>query len=211
MNISELIVLNTTKIGEKSLVVHCMSSLWGRRSFITTIGKLGTSFYQPLSIIEAKVIENAKSDLWRISSVSLIEPLYSIRSNFSKGAIAIFISELIYRAVLEGGIELYNWLKQRVLTLERLENDYSNFHLRFLLELISAMGFGASTTDLMPFVGDNLTNVRILVEEDLAAALTLPLSGTIRSQIAESFLNYLSYHLDIKLNIKSLEVYRNLF
>ncbi|MBQ2006150.1 MAG: recombination protein O N-terminal domain-containing protein, partial [Bacteroidales bacterium] len=59
---SELIVLASTKVGEKSLVIHCLSRDWGRRSFIVSLTKqINSAYFLPLNIIEAEVIENPKS------------------------------------------------------------------------------------------------------------------------------------------------------
>jgi hypothetical protein len=55
----ELIVLSTTKVGEKALVVHTLSREWGRRGFLVHSGaKAGMSRFLPLNILEAEVVEN---------------------------------------------------------------------------------------------------------------------------------------------------------
>ena len=48
----ELIVLSTTKVGEKALVVHTLSREWGRRGFLVHSGaKAGMSRFLPLNIL----------------------------------------------------------------------------------------------------------------------------------------------------------------
>ncbi|MBR4822846.1 MAG: recombination protein O N-terminal domain-containing protein, partial [Bacteroidales bacterium] len=37
----ELVVLNSTKLGDSSLVLHCLSREYGRRSFIVAVRKGG--------------------------------------------------------------------------------------------------------------------------------------------------------------------------
>ena len=56
----ELIVLSTTKVGEKALVVHTLSREWGRRGFLVHSGaKAGMSRFLPLNILEAEVVPEA--------------------------------------------------------------------------------------------------------------------------------------------------------
>ena len=44
MNVIELIVLGTTKIGENALVVHSLSREYGRRGFVVRVGKGASGF-----------------------------------------------------------------------------------------------------------------------------------------------------------------------
>jgi DNA repair protein RecO (recombination protein O) len=138
-----LIVLNSTKLGENSLVLHCLCREMGRRSFIVTVRKGGSrALYLPPNILDAEVIENRKSDLWRLRGISAVHPLNGIRSDFDKNAISLFMSEVLWRAVQDGAAEegLYDWCERSVLTLDALEGDFANYHLRFLMELAGAMG-----------------------------------------------------------------------
>ena len=131
-------MLTVTKVGDKSLVLHTLSSEWGRRSFIASASrKVPGGALQPLSLLEAEVQENPRSELWRLHSVSVPEPLAGIRSNLHKNAITMFMSEVLYRAVKdgEGGGGFFDWCRRSILTLDALESDFSNYHLRFLLEL----------------------------------------------------------------------------
>ena len=55
---TRLIILNTTKIGERSLVLHALSPDWGRRSFVAAVPKGGVmALFQPLSVLDAEVVE----------------------------------------------------------------------------------------------------------------------------------------------------------
>ena len=91
MNIStQLIILNITKTGEKSIVLHTLSPDFGRKSFITTVSKSSPmAMFQPLNILDAEVIENPKSDLWRLKSISAGHALNSIRTNLYKNSITL--------------------------------------------------------------------------------------------------------------------------
>ena len=166
-----------------------------------------------LNILEGEVSENPKSDLWRVRRLTAASPLNGIRSSISKNSITLFMSEVLYRTVRDGVLEdgLFDWCRRSILTLDALESDFSNYHLRFLLEFAVALGFSPSLTDLAPFAGEHLAEIRTLLESDFAGSMLLPLNGVARNEIAESLLQYIGFHSDCRLNIRSLAVLRELW
>lgn len=211
---TRLIILNTTKIGERSLVLHALSPDWGRRSFITSVPKGGRmALFQPLNILDAEITENPKSDLWRVHGLSAVHALAGIRTSAAKNAMTLFMSEVLWRTIRDGAREegLFEWCERSVLTLDALEGDYANYHLRFLLELAATLGFSPSLEDLAPFAETHLDDVRALVQSDFGACMLVPLNGEARSEIAEILLRYLSYHTETRIEARSLRVLRELF
>lgn len=212
---SELIVLHTTKFGETSLVVHTLSKVYGRRSFlIRGAGKKATmTLMQPLTVLEADIIETSKSTLFTARNLSAKYPLLGIRGNIYKNSMTMFMSEVLYRIVKDGADEagLFEWCEKNILLLDAIENDFSNFHLRFLLELAVVLGFSPEAKDLSPFVGDRYPIVQAFMTENFVDAMLIPLNGQIRNEIAEGILRYIEFHSDSALNVASLGVLRELF
>lgn len=208
----ELIVIATTKVGESSLVLHTLSAEYGRRSFIVKVGR-SNSLYLPLNILEGHIQENTKSDLWRMTSPRAMFPLFNLRSSTGRNAIAMFISEVLYRAIRSDSNEqgLYEWCRKSILTLDSLKSDYASFHLHFLLELCSILGFRPDLDGLAPFCGEYFETLSEMLELGYSEFLLYPLKGRDRSEIASILLKYLSYHLDCKLQIRSLDVLKELF
>ena len=65
---TQLIILNTTKVGERSLVLHTLSDEWGRRSFLTTVRKgSGMALCQPLSTRCRNILDFIKGIQRRIA------------------------------------------------------------------------------------------------------------------------------------------------
>ena len=210
----EFIILGTTKVGEKSLVLHTLSASYGRRSFIVSVSKSSAmALYLPLNILSGEITLNAKSDLWRVSGLKAEYALAGIRSSVLKNSVCLFMSEVLYRVLRDGeySVELYEWCRQQILLLDGIGDDFANFHLLWLLGLCGELGFSPRMEDLMPFAGERLDDLRGLLSLPYDQALLLPLSGARRSEIAEILLEYLSYHLDSRLNIRSLPVLRELF
>ncbi len=210
----EFIVLATTRTGENAVVVHTLSQEYGRRGFLVRPGKqAGMALLLPLNILEAKVVENPKSSLWSLKDLSLKDALNGIRGNLHKNTMTLFLSEVLFRTLREGGIEdgLYPWCVGSILTLNALEGDFQNFHLRFLLELAGALGFRPSFQDIAPFAGEHASLMRRLVTEDFSASLLIPMDGRTRNALCEELLQYLSYHTESNIQVKSLSILREIY
>ena len=211
---TELIVLHTTKFGENSIVIHTLSKDYGRRSFLVRgAGKKIMSLLLPLNIIEADITESTKSTLFTARNLSSASSLLGIRNNIYKNTMTMFLSEVIYRTIKEGAQEqgLFEWCRGQILLLDALQNDFSNFHIRFLLELSVALGFSPESSDLMPFVGGNYVTVSQFMTTSFAESMLIPLSGPVRNKICEDVLRYIEYHTESTLTINSLKVLRELF
>ena len=210
----EFIIIGTTKVGEKSLVLHTLSAEYGRRSFIVSISKSSSmALYLPLNILSGEVSDNHLSDLWRVSGLRAEYSLSGLRGDIRKNSMSMFLSEVLFRCLRDGEYspDLYDWCRQSILTLDALGEDFANFHLLWLLDLCGVLGFSPRVEDIMPFAEEHYEDLRQLLTMDRSSALLLPLSGSRRSDIASTLLEYLSYHLDTKLNIRSLAVLRELY
>ncbi len=213
-NSTELIILNHTKFGENSIVIHTLSQAYGRRSFLVRVGRKSTmSLFLPLNILEADVTENPKATLWTAAGLSVRHPLNGIRSNLYKNTMTLFMSEVLYRVVKDGAFEegLYEWCSRSILTLDALDSDFCNFHLLFLLELAVALGFSPTLQDIAPFAGEHLKDIRNLMQADFSQALLLPLNGETRNAICEDILRYLEFHTESRIDVRSLAVLRELY
>ena len=211
---AELIVINHTKFGENSIVLHTLSSEYGRRGFLVKVSpRTAMALFLPLNILEAEVTENPKSSLWFARNFVSVNPLNGIRSNIHKNTMTLFMSEVLYRVVKDQTNEdgLADWLKGQILTLDALQSDFANFHLLFLLNLCAALGFDPDLAGLAPFADKKLIHIEALLKTPFAEALLLPLSGADRNAIAESILKYIEYHTESAVNVRSLAVLREIY
>ena len=210
-----LIVLHTTKFGENSLVVHTLSREYGRRSFLVRgVGKKASmSLFLPLNILEADIQESNKADLFTARNIVSRHPLLGIRNNIFKNSMTMFLSEVLYRVVKDGAAEqgLFEWCEKNILLLDSIQTDFSNFHIRFLLELTVALGFSPEAKDLAPFVGEHYPVTERFMTLSFAESMLIPLNGTVRNEIAEEILRYIEFHSESAVNVNSLKVLRELF
>ena len=200
MSCDEFIILGSTKLKENALVLHTISAEWGRRGFVVNVSrKTSGALYQILSIIDGEVVPNPRSKLYRLRGVGTAYPLTSLRTDMRKSAITMFLGEVLYRTLTEGMVDsaLFEWCKACVLTLEELRGDFSNFHLWFLKELASQLGFKADRDTLTPCG---------IAGSDFASCMMIPLNGAVRSELASILIRYLSFHCDRQIDIRSLSV-----
>ena len=171
------------------------------------------SLFLPLTLLEADVVESSKSTLYTAKNLVARHPLMGIRNSVYKNSITMFMSEVLFRVVREGAYEqgLYEWCEKNILLLDAMQEDFSNFHIRFLLELTIALGFSPEAKDLLPFVGDHYAVVEQFMKLPFADSMLIPLTGPVRNEIAEEILRYIEFHTESAVNINSLKVLRDLF
>ena len=211
---SDLIVLNLTTLGETSVVLHTISRDYGRKSFVVKVSRrTPMSQFLPLNVLEADITESARSTLWRAGRITVKYPLQGIRSNIYKNTMTLFMSEVLYRAIKEGGREegLFEWLERSILTLDAMQSDFSNYPLRFLTELAVAMGFSPTAEALAPFAGSYYTLLSEFVQAPFTGAMLIPMNGEVRNALSEILLKYLAHHSESSLNVRSLKVLRELY
>ena len=211
---TELIILHSTKFGENSLVIHTISRDYGRRSFLVRgAGKKAMSLFLPMNVLEADVVESSRSSLYTARNFAAKYPLNGIRGTIFKNSMTMFLSEVLYRTVKDGANEqgLFEWCEKNIVLLDAIESDFSNFHIRFLLEFAITLGFSPESRDLSPFVGGHSNVVKEFMQKDFIESMLIPLNGQTRNEIAEGILRYIEFHTEFSLNINSLKVLRELF
>ena len=149
-----------------------------------------------------------------VSSLAASYPLNGLRGNLYKASISMFMAEVLFRVLRDGANEegLYDWCIRKILLLDAMDGNFSNFHLLFLLELTSVLGFRPEFSDLAPFVSEeNAAVAENLMRLPFEEAMLVPMTGAVRSDLIESFLSYMEIHLEYPLNIRSASVLKDLF
>ena len=214
MNSTEFILLHTTRYGDSSIILHTLSKENGRKGFfVKNISRrCVSSVFFPLAILEADIDDHVRSRMPNVRNVSLRYALNGIRNNLKKGAISVFVSEVLFRVVKEGMQDsaLYDMCERNILLLDAMESDFSNFHLYFLMEFIIALGFSPAPEDLEPFMGEHLSLMSDFISLPFSEAMLVPMSGGIRSELAERLLKYIEFHIESPVNVNSLKVLKEL-
>jgi DNA repair protein RecO (recombination protein O) len=228
------IVLHKLKYADSSLIVKIYTEAFGIQSYLVNgvrspKAKIKAAFFQALSLLEMVVYHKNQTGLQRIKEIKVIHPLQSVYSDASKNAIAIFISEILYKSLKEecSNPALFEFLKKAILDLESQEKTDANFHLKFLAEYSQHLGFypqipayytpsffdlkqGCFRYDLPVhsyFISKELSKSLFEIFEsvyDKSSELNISLPQ--RRSLLQAFITYYELHLTSFYGIKSHEV-----
>ncbi len=141
------IVLRTLKYKDSALLADIYTEALGRASFIIKIPRnrkfgIRASLFQPLSLVELVFEVRSHQPLHTVSEAKLLQPFVSIPFDPCKSAIALFLSEFLYRAIHEEleNPALFSYLRHSICWLDACQQGYANFHLVFLMRLSRFLG-----------------------------------------------------------------------
>ncbi len=142
------IVLQTINYSDTSLITKIYTEHFGLQSYIISgarskKSKTKASLFQPMTIVEMQVISSQQSGLHRISEIANQHPYSEIPYDIIKSSIAIFLNEVLFRALKEEhpDEDLFSFIKNALLILDIKMESCSNFHLSFLVQISKFFGF----------------------------------------------------------------------
>ncbi|MDR1602424.1 MAG: DNA repair protein RecO [Tannerella sp.] len=141
------IVLHSIPYNDKYGIIHIYTEAFGRTSYMVARRRgrktgIAQALFMPLSVIEMEVEHLNTRDIQRIREAKICCPLHDIFTHPVKNCIALFLSEVLYRAVRthEADPQLFNYLRDSICWLEMAEQGIANFHLVFLMHLVRYLG-----------------------------------------------------------------------
>ncbi len=151
---TKAIVISKLKYRDNDLIVKCYTEHFGVQSYLlrgvlkSKKGKLRTAYFQLLSQLEIIVSYRQSRSLQSIRDVKPINFYQSIYSNVAKSAIAMFLAEVLSGILKEEekNQSLYTYLETTFLWLDA-NDEISNFHLLFLINLTRYLGFYPELTN----------------------------------------------------------------
>ena len=232
------IIIHSLKYSDSANIATAYTQQFGRVSYMAygsnkKKSACRNSFLQPLSLVELEVFYHPNKDIQRLKEVRCDIPLIEIPSNPIKNAVAIFIAEVLYRALhnSEPDEELFLFLKESILMLEGSEKGIANFHLVFLIELSKYLGFNPNIEKESEGYFDLVNGVFSLSAPNhpqyLSKEISEKISGIIQSdyqnmdklsfsrqervEILEAIVEYYKLHIPNFHGLHSLEVLQSLF
>jgi len=213
------IVFRFTKYAETSIIVTVFTSKFGLQTYLVNSvrsksGKGKIALYQPLTLLDMVVYHKENATILRLKEVRCFHPYRSITSDFRKSTIALFLNEVINKAVKEQthAQEIGEFLFDSFITLDQLTGNTENFHLVFLMRLSKLLGFGPTHTNeiLTPFFADDKEEQMLhqLLTADYNAQL--PMNQIQRRNVLDVLLRFYATHIEGFGEIKSIGVLREL-
>lgn len=236
---TEGIILHGLKYGDSGRIVTVYTEAFGRSSFLLqgihakkSTGK--ANILQPLFLLEIEVDHRQGRELQRARELKISHPYETIPFDVHKSSQAIFLAEMLYRVLKEEEArpELYQFMSHSFRIFDLLREGRANFHLAFMIQLTRYMGFAPTNNwaedrtffDMVlgAFSGTKPPHIYFLdpAESRILSAFVntsyeeiggIALSSSSRNLFLLKIIDYFSLHLGIRLQLKSLDVLRELF
>lgn len=142
------LVLSALKYGEADLIVSCYTEAAGLKSYLlrgvrkSRKGKLRSSLFQPLTLLEMEVFHKDKGTLERIKEAKVLSLYQSLHTDVVKSAMVLFLAEMLKNSIQEQqpDPQLFAYLEGALIWLDN-NDQIANFHIHFLLRLTAYLGF----------------------------------------------------------------------
>lgn len=235
---TEGVVLHILKYSDSADIVSVYTALYGKLTFMVyrshkKKSKFKSAFFQPLSLLDIDLEYKQNRDFQTLKEVRTAIAFKSIPFSPVKNAIALFLSEVLFRALHNERDEfLFEYLKKSIVFLDDLKEGTGNFHLLFLFGLSRHLGFepNPENGDAYPFF-DLLNGVfcpirplhRHFAEGETAKAFyhlshanwidaaQVVTSRSLRAEVLNKLMEYYQLHVPDFRNINSLEVLYTIF
>lgn len=234
---TKAIVLSSLKYSDTSLIVKCFTEQEGLKSYLVRgvlkAKKKGikAAYFQPLNQLQLVANHSSKSNLHSLKEVHIHQPYKTIYSDIVKQSVVLFLSEILANSIQEEeqNIPLFSYLENAFSWLD-LHDKIANFHLLFLLNLTSFLGFypdvsnsSASSFNLLDgnfcetvlhkniISGNELYQFKKLLGIKFDAIEQVSFSKTERQLVLQTIIKYFKLHLGNFKNPKSLQVLETVF
>ena len=234
---TKAIVISKLKYKDNDLIVKCYTEHFGVQSYLlrgvlkSKKGKLRSAYFQLLSQLEIVVNYRESKSLHSINDVKPLVIYQTIHVNVAKSAIVMFLAEVLTGILKEEeqNLTLFSYINTTLHWLD-INDDFSNFHLLFLLNLTKQLGFypDVKNSDLDYFnleegkfqakktnnhciSGDKLTQLKMLLGINFDTLNTIKINSKKRQEFLYMILLYFELHLGSLKKPKSLQVLNQVF
>ncbi len=232
------IVLRSLKYGETGLITTIYTEAFGRMAFIMQgiHGKRTSvkgNLLKQLFLLEMEVDYKPGRELQRVKEVKNISPFGSIPFGIVKSSQALFLAEVLEKVLREeeSRPDLFGFLYRSIQVLDLFEDGINNFHVIFLIQLTRYLGFGPSNNysesnqffDMIagkfvlsppahPWFLQNRESLVLvqLIGMSYQNSTEFKPDQVLRNFLLDFVLEYYGLHLGNKLNLKSLEIFREI-
>ena len=233
------VVLHTLKYGDSSMVVHLLTDVGGRRSYMvqgvrSTRGRGSKlALFQPMFAVEFEGLESPRRQMDSFREVRSGAVLRSVPFDVRKSTIALFMAEVLYRLVRESEPNgpLFDFVWGSVGALDAMEEGVANFHLWFLANLSRFLGFypgnaytagaffdireGLYTKTPPPHAGymsgEHARTLDDFIRCDMRCLGEIGLNRRQRVGFLDALLVYYGYHLDAIRAVQSVKILQEVF
>lgn len=223
------IVLNHIRYKESSIIVRIYTEELGLQSYIVNSVRSKSAktnriaLFQPLTLLDLVVYHKDSQSLHRLSEHRCLVPFHSIPFDIRKSSIALFMGEILNKVLIKETSEnnaLFEYVFDSINELDRTNEKIENFHLRFLITLLTYIGIKPLSAEWMfdcvvTTSQKNHQQVKLspdsehLLDQLLEEQSTnLDISGAQRRALLQLIINYYDSQIENFGMVKSLDVLR---
>lgn len=232
--------MHTLKYKDTSIIAEVYTEVAGRASFMVPVPRsrkavVKAVLFQPLALVELEADFRPNASIYKIKEAKSSWPFSTLPYDPCKAAIALFLSEFLYRAVREEAENrpLFAYLRHSIIWLDECREGFANFHLVFLMRLSRFLGLypnledyhrgdyfdmrNACFTSLRPqfhsdyIVPEDASRLTRLMRMNYDTMHLFAMSRTERSRCLAIMNEYYRLHLPDFPVLKSLDVLKELF
>ena len=232
------IVLYSIRYGDNGLITTIYTEAFGRMSFIMQgihrkKSPVKANLLSQLSLLEMEVDFKPGRELQRVREIKNISPFGSIPYEIAKSTQALFLAELLHKVLREeeSRPDLFEFLFHSIQVLDLMEDGISNYHLIFLIQLARYLGFAPTNNyseanpvfdmvagRFIPLPPDHPWFLSVFESSVLSRLIGMNYQNShefgpdqrLRSVLLQSILDYFGLHIGSKINLKSLEILREI-
>lgn len=152
--ITDAIVIQALHHTDTTMVVTMLTKDFGRTAMVVSTNRRGRKqstmpLLAPLTLVTVAFNSHHGNRLPRITEIHCRYPLSTIPFNAVRRSIALFMGELLARALRDEGRDdnLYNLIDESIRLLDSGVAGEHNFHILFMYRLAAALGFEPDLTD----------------------------------------------------------------
>lgn len=227
------IVLKAFRYGDNSLIVKLLTEQNGLQSFMikgafNKNAKIRAALFQQLTLLDV-VCAKSRGDLGYLKEAGIEYAYQDIPININKNAIVLFICELLSKTIQEAetDIELFNFIHEALTHLDEMESHYSDYPLKFAVELSHFLGFAPNISGFKPgcvfdleegrFHHDGI-GITYIIDSQLSAHffklcnnsifddVNLNITNAERRQLLEAIISYYKLHVSGFNEMNSAEI-----
>ncbi|HWY38948.1 MAG TPA: DNA repair protein RecO, partial [Bacteroidia bacterium] len=142
------IILQNTKYQDKKNILKIYTLQHGLQSYAIHVGhsrssKIRPAHIQPLNQVEFIEHSRKTREVQRITEITISHVYQHLFSDINKNCLAVFLNEVLIKSLKEqhSNGELYFFISEKLKELDAEEDNVSDFHLHFLIDLSRHLGF----------------------------------------------------------------------
>ena len=214
------IVLNYIKYKETSIISKIYTKKFGLKSYLingvrTKKGKFNISSFQPLSLLELVVYENKSSEIGRIKELKFDKIYFTNHHVQKKISICLFISEVLLKLITfqVPDKNQFNFVRNSLIELDKIEDNYENFHIIFLIKFSKYLGFEISNiSDFSNIKFENELVISFLSEIIISEySSNIKSTSSVRNKALEIIIVYFREKTELNINFNSNRILKNIF